>query len=76
MLADQINMVEVFKTNVQCVDESKVIVQRLLGLFPDNKVNFDLEDCDKILRVEGAHVCTDSIIMLLNANGHKCEVLP
>lgn len=43
---------EVFKTNVHEPDESKLLVQILLEWFPQSKINFDLEDCDKILRVE------------------------
>lgn len=68
-------MIEVFKTNVSEVERSKAILQELLVHFPDNKINFDLEDCDKILRVEGKHILPDKIMELLNAAGHQCEIL-
>lgn len=68
-------MVEIFKTNVHEVEKSKMITQKLLEHFPDNKINFDLEDCDKILRVEGENILPGKIIELLNDKGYFCEVL-
>lgn len=68
-------MVEVFKTNVHEVEKSKMITLKLLEHFPDNKINFDLEDCDKILRVEGENILPGKIIELLNDKGYFCEVL-
>nr|WP_197486598.1 hypothetical protein [Mucilaginibacter sp. L294] len=68
-------MIEVFKTNVQEKDRSKVLIQKLLEQFPASKINFDLEDCDKILRVEGKDFCAHRIIELLKLNGHYCEIL-
>jgi hypothetical protein len=46
-------MIEVFKTNVEEAVQAEKLVDILLDHFPDNKINFDLHDCDKILRVEG-----------------------
>jgi len=43
--------------------------------FPSFKINFDLEDCDKILRVEGKHICMEAIIEILSKHGLECEVL-
>lgn len=68
-------MVEVFKTNVYEEERSIVIVQKLLQYFPQNKINFDLEDCDKILRVEGAAIPSERIMELLNEEGHFCQIL-
>ncbi|RYU89647.1 hypothetical protein EWM62_13980 [Mucilaginibacter terrigena] len=68
-------MIEVFKTNVQEKESSRVLIQKLLEHYPASKINFDLEDCDKILRVEGKDFCANSIIELLKLNGHYCEVL-
>lgn len=68
-------MVEVFKTNVHEVDQSTILLQKLLAHFPENKINFDLEDCDKILRVEGERILPGRIMELLNAEGHECEIL-
>jgi hypothetical protein len=68
-------MVEVFKTNVYQEEASIIIIRKLLKYFPGNKINFDLGDCDKILRVEGENILSARIIELLNEVGHKCEIL-
>lgn len=68
-------MVEVFKTNVQEADESGKIILKLLEHFPDSKINFDLDDCDKILRFEADFIEAEKISFLLNSDGYTCEVL-
>jgi hypothetical protein len=68
-------MIEVFKTNVQEKDRSMLLIKKLLDEFPASKINFDLEDCDKVLRVEGQDFCARKIIELLKLNGHYCEIL-
>ncbi|KAF2329865.1 hypothetical protein [Flavobacterium daemonense] len=68
-------MIEVFKTNVQEVDQSEMIVGKLLEHFPDSNINFDLEDCDKILRVHASSISKRKIIDLLHSYGFHCEVL-
>lgn len=69
-------MVSVFKTNVQCPAKAVYIVNGLLSQFPDFRINFDLEDCDHILRVEGAEVQINGIISSLKNLGYFCEELP
>jgi len=68
-------MVEVFKTNVQELDQSKTLIQKLLEHFPKSKINFDLDDCDKILRAEGSDIQPEKMIEVLNSNGYQCRVL-
>lgn len=68
-------MIEVFKTNVQDTEQSQMIVDKLLHHFPNSNINFDLEDCDKILRIHGVSISKKKIIELLNAHGFQCEVL-
>jgi hypothetical protein len=68
-------MVEVFKTNVYEVVESEKITRSLLEYFPYCKINFDLEDCDKILRVEGKTIDIGKIIEKLQVQGYLCEIL-
>jgi hypothetical protein len=43
--------------------------------FPDSKINFDLDDCDKVLRVEGRNFATEQVMHLVQENGFKCAVL-
>jgi hypothetical protein len=69
-------MVEVFKTNVQEFnEEAKEIIQKLLDHFPDSSINFDLNDCDKILRVEAEQLDPENIIQTLKEKGFQCEQL-
>jgi len=68
-------MVEVFKTDVYEEERSIIIVRKLLKYFPENKINFDLQDCDKILRIEGENIFSEKIMELLNEEGHECEIL-
>ena len=68
-------MVEVFKTNVYEEGRSIILLQKLFEYFPDNKINFDLQDCDKILRVEGKNILSEKIMEILKEEGHLCEIL-
>ena len=68
-------IVEVFKTNVAEVELSELLIQQLEDQFPDSLINFDMEDCDKILRVEASTVAPEKIIQILNSNGYSCEIL-
>lgn len=68
-------MVEVFKTNVVRENEAKMLRAQLTHRFPDYQVSFDLEDCDKVLRVEGASVDSNIIIELMSGNAYQCAVL-
>lgn len=67
-------MVEVFKTNIDNKLVAEQMRELLLARLPDCKVNFDLEDCDKILRVEG-FVSVDEVIRVINEHNFHCEVL-
>jgi hypothetical protein len=68
-------IVEVFKTNVSEIETSEQLVRKVLDHFPDSRVNFDMEDCDRILRVEADTVIPEKIIEILTAHGFLCEVL-
>jgi hypothetical protein len=45
-------MVEVYSTDIKTEEMANRVLLHLLTKFPHYKINFDLEDCDKILRVE------------------------
>lgn len=68
-------MVEVFKTNITCLEAAESLLQKIKRQQPTVKPNFDLEDCDCILRIEGEGFCADAIIQLLTTAGYCCEVL-
>lgn len=68
-------MVEIFKTNVQRKAEAKMLLLKLVQVFPEHKMNFDLDDWDKILRVQGNDISVEKIILLLNKENYQCKVL-
>ena len=68
-------MVEVFKTNVQKKAQSKMLLCILSEAFPSFKINFDLSDCDKVLRVEGEIMEPLRIMILVKEYGFECEIL-
>ncbi|TWR29784.1 hypothetical protein FPZ43_07975 [Mucilaginibacter pallidiroseus] len=67
--------VAVFKTNVKRRAQADRLLSLLNQSNPGCRINFDLDDCDKILRVEGNTLCCNKLIQLLKFNGHACEVL-
>jgi hypothetical protein len=71
-------MVEVFKTNISKRQQANQIINWIGQSFPAYRASFDLEDCDKVLRVTSASVeiCPLSIISFLQSLGHHAEVLP
>jgi hypothetical protein len=68
-------MVEVFKTNVVKTAEANRLINLLLQHFPGSRINFDLEDCDKVLRVEANDPMPHKIITLVRESGFMCGVL-
>jgi hypothetical protein len=68
-------VVEIFATNVQKVSQATHLVTMLHKIFPDYLISFDLDDCDKILRVESDEIDTKEIIKLLNSKDIHCKRL-
>jgi hypothetical protein len=71
-------MIEVFKTDVNGKDDARMLVDRIHKAFSHCHANFDLEDCDKILRVKGI-TCegeTWQIVTLVRSFGWHVEILP
>ena len=68
-------MVEVFKTNIQQSDEAKMLVEKLAEHFPAHEINFDLPDCDRILRVQGNDIAEEKIIDIVSSFNYHCEIL-
>jgi len=70
-------MVEVFKTNVKDCEQAEKLLDAIHGSFINHRANFDLEDCDKILRVESnsGYVESSSIIHFLREHGCKAQIL-
>jgi hypothetical protein len=71
-------MVEVFKTNVKDLHHADWLVDRIHRTFPGYRANFDLDDCDRILRVEcvSGFIKADFLIAFVNGFGFEASVLP
>lgn len=68
-------MVEVFKTNVTNPQQAEELIGLLRNLLPGSNVNFDLEDCDRVLRIDHESVEHREVIRLLAMNGFECCLL-
>ena len=70
-------MIEVFKTNVADAQIADQLIGQIHEDFEDYRANFDLEDCDRILRIENSSgtICASAIISLLEKKGCSAEVL-
>lgn len=70
-------MFEVFKTNVTNSRQANILLFEILAAFPTYKANFDLNDCDYILRIacKFRPVEVNSIICLLEEFGFNAEIL-
>ena len=70
-------MVEVFKTNVNDLSQARMVIRMIEAMFPSYKVTFDLDDCDRILRVQckKGNVRSGQLVHLLEEIGFHAEVL-
>ncbi|WP_288878812.1 hypothetical protein [Pedobacter panaciterrae] len=66
----------IFRTTVDCRRAIDDLSPSFNGLLAVIKWSFDLEDCDRILRVEAASDISKELIGLLQSKGFECEVLP
>ena len=71
-------MIEVFKTNITSREDADKIVSSIHLAFAEYKANFDLWDCDNILRVQSStgEIKIDSLLSFLVELGCNAEVLP
>ena len=67
--------IEIFKTNVENGVDAARIVQSLTHAFPGCRINFDLHDCDKILRVEGCSFEVERLTAMVRRTGFDCELI-
>lgn len=71
-------MVEIFKTNITDADKALALIEQIHGAFRGYKANFDLQDCDNILRIQsstGIIHCTE-LIHFLKELGCIAQILP
>jgi hypothetical protein len=70
-------IIEVFKTNVEEKEVADKIIEAIHQRFKDHKANFDLQDCDRILRVVSVNgsLQTTNVILLIRTLGYHAEIL-
>ncbi len=65
----------IFVTSVEKPEQVSEVVPLLTAVPAISRWNFDLEDCDNILRIESNDVSPRYIESLLNAAGFDCREL-
>lgn len=68
-------MIYVFKTSVKTKKAIKELTSKLDMFIPNSKWNFDLEDCDNILRVDSQEATSRQIIDFMNLHQFDCSEL-
>lgn len=69
-------VVQVFKTDVNDASQAAMLCDLIQNDTTVQRANFDLDDCDKIFRVESTVNIDEKIIALLRLHGFMCEELP
>jgi hypothetical protein len=70
--------IEVYKTDVDDRLKAETILDEIRRRFPGSDPSIDLDDCDKVLRIEGSLNGVDELKVreILRDQGYKMETLP
>ncbi|MBS1558875.1 MAG: hypothetical protein JST69_09110 [Bacteroidetes bacterium] len=68
-------MIFVFKTSVKNKIQAKMLKPHIDKKLPSAQWNFDLQDCDKILRIVNDEDVVTTVIALLQNHNFHCEEL-
>ena len=68
-------MIYIFKTSVKTKTRVEKLKPHINHILPKEKWNFDLKDCDKILRVDSEENVVLKITDLLNGHRFSCKEL-
>lgn len=68
-------MIYVFKTSVKSKTQVNKLKPHIDKILPKAKWNFDLEDCDKVLRIESEENIVFTVIYFLKMHNYYCEEL-
>ncbi|SKB60128.1 hypothetical protein SAMN05660841_01407 [Sphingobacterium nematocida] len=69
------NFVSVFKTNIQTLTDKLVVLEGLRSLRIPIVVSLDLEDEDRVLRVESPEHIVSQVLKKVDEYDFKCEEL-
>ena len=72
-----LKVVQVFRTNVPDEKAAQPILFFLERYFSHCRINFDLEDCDRVLRIENRQQPIEEAMIqqLVARHGYHCEPL-
>lgn len=68
-------MISIYKTNIENSSQIQLLKKELDVLLGEENWNFDLDDCDKILRVETDSNLSKEITKILKSNGFEVTEL-
>lgn len=68
-------MVEVFTTDIHNPERAQEVLLQLKSLWPAARIIFDLEDCDRILKIESPQIDSGKVVQLLSSLGYDCQIL-
>jgi hypothetical protein len=67
--------VEIFRTNIEDKNSADRVVERLSTMFPTVRFNVDLNDPEKILRMEGKFSKKHEVQQIAKSLGLICEAI-
>ncbi len=68
-------MIFVFKTSVKYRKQANFLIRELSHNLQITSCTFDLEDCDKILRIKSDYKISDDVIEILCKHDFFCDEL-
>jgi len=68
-------MIYIFRTSVNTEKDVQKLKPYLNELLQQEKWNFDLDDCDKILRIDSRNEISKAVTKLMHITGFACEEL-
>lgn len=68
-------MIYIFKTSVQTKKQARHLKPHIDRILPGAKWNFDLDDCDKVLRIDSEDNISLPVINTLKDHQFNCEEL-
>ncbi len=68
-------MIHVFRTSVETSEDIKILKPKLDKVSTINRWNFDLDDCDNILRIDSSKASPELIVNLLKEANFECQEL-
>jgi hypothetical protein len=69
-------MLGIFRTNIQTTKDKSDVIDAIAAQLPVTACSVDLEDCDKVLRIDSPVIfAPETIINLVADLGFDCQIL-